>query len=980
MNYKSGPYFIYLFLLFSFSLFAQSPNEIIEITKEYDLTKLNFLQEKFSNDFLREKSNALSLASQKGWDITYTDGSGSYHELIRVSKTGTPIYYKTNNVAAAVSTRANYLHTGGGLGLDIEGQGMTAYVWDGGLARTTHQEFTGESGESRFTIGDTSSALNFHAAHVMGTIIASGVNASAKGMAPKAKGIGSDWNSDLSEATEAAANGMLVSNHSYGYNANDINDSRFGAYLEDARNWDDLMYNAPYYLQVNSAGNDGNNNTANGDPLEENSAFDKLNGDNTSKNSLIIANSQDAVIDAEGQLISVARNSGSSEGPTDDFRVKPDIMGNGTGLFSTYESSDTAYNSISGTSMASPNVAGSLLLLQQHYNNLNGNFMLASTLKGLALHTADDADIAGPDPHVGWGLMNTKVAAETITKRGFESWISEESLSNGETYTIKLKSDGFNPLLASISWTDKPGELSTGTNSSTPALVNDLDIRVTKDSEEFMPWKLTGVYSNEKGDNLVDPFERVDVENASGEYTITVTHKGTLTEDQNFSLVVTGIAGEFNFITDLSKKPVCTNSDVTFNFEYKQAITTTTQFSLEGVPAGVTGTLSSDSLDVDGILDVTFSNLEGLAVGSYEVNVVGDNGTDTQKRKVTIFVYSDSFSGYGSELELPLDGQDEVSPSTVVLSWKQNSNAQSYLVEVSETSSFDAILFTDTVTDTRFNLNNLNVDTIYFWRVQPTNQCGEGDYSTVFSFKTVDCVACDSFGNTSYDSSTTLVQFNTIDKASTKENGGYSDFKSTNTRVRRNESHNLTVKVNTAGNTSMHTLAWIDWNQNCSFDDEGEQYDLGDVRNVTNGSPSLSPLSITIPSDAVLGNVVMRITTMYNKDPTSCSVNFDGEVEDYTIIIEDEATASVEGFSFNGFNLYPNPSKGDFNLQFEVVNTDKVSVQLFDLRGRLINQKNFFNTQTNFSEEINFNKAVSGLYLVKITNGDKQTTRKLVIE
>ena len=980
MNYKYGHYFTYLFLLFSFSLFAQSPNEIIEITKEYDFTKLNFLQEKFSKDFLREKSNALSLASQNGWDITYTDGSGSYHELIRVSKTGIPIYYKTNNVAAAISTRANYLHTGGGLGLDVEGEGMTAYVWDGGLARASHQEYVGEVGESRFSIGDTSSALSFHAAHVMGTIISSGVNANAKGMAPKASGVGSDWNSDLSEATEAAANGMLVSNHSYGYITDNVSDSAFGAYLGEARNWDDLMYNAPYYLQVRAAGNDGNNNTANGDPLEGNSAFDKINGRKVAKNCLTIANGQDAVIDDEGQLISVDRNPGSSEGPTDDLRVKPDIMGNGTGLFSTYESSDTAYNSISGTSMASPNVAGSLLLLQEHYNNLNGNFMLASTLKGLALHTADDVDIEGPDPNVGWGLMNTKVAAETITKKGFESWISEESLSNGETFTIKLKSDGFNPLLASISWTDKPGQLSTGTNSSTPALVNDLDIRITKDSEEYMPWRLTGVYSNEKGDNLVDPFERVDVENASGEYTITVTHKGTLAEDQNFSLVVTGISGEFNFITNTSKKPACSNSDVTFNFEYRQAIATTTEFSLEGVPSGVTGTLSTESLDANGVLDVTFSNLEALAVGSYDINIVGDNGTETQTRKVTILIYSDSFSEYASELELPLDGQEEVSPSLVSLSWKENLNAQEYLIEVSDASSFDTILFTGTVSQTTFNINDLEVDSVYFWRIQPKNQCGDGEYSSVFSFRTVSCIACESSGHNLFDSSTTLVQFNTIDKSSTKENEGYSDFKSINTRVRRNESHNLTVKVNTAGNFSMHTVAWIDWNQNCSFDDEGEQYDLGDVTNVTNESPSLSPLSITIPSDAVIGNVVMRITTKFNSDATTCSTDFDGEVEDYTLIIENEATASIEDFSFNGFNLYPNPSNGDFNIQFEVVNTDKVSVQLFDLRGRLINQKNFFNTQTNFSEEINFNKAVSGLYLVKITNGDKQTTRKLVIE
>ncbi|QNM85572.1 T9SS type A sorting domain-containing protein [Polaribacter pectinis] len=92
------------------------------------------------------------------------------------------------------------------------------------------------------------------------------------------------------------------------------------------------------------------------------------------------------------------------------------------------------------------------------------------------------------------------------------------------------------------------------------------------------------------------------------------------------------------------------------------------------------------------------------------------------------------------------------------------------------------------------------------------------------------------------------------------------------------------------------------------------------------------------------------------------------------------AVASTKDFAFDGFNLYPNPSKGTFNLNFDVVNTDKVSVQLFDLRGRLINQKDFFNTKANFSEQITFNKTTSGLYLVKITNGNKQTTRKLVIE
>ena len=88
---------------------------------------------------------------------------------------------------------------------------MTAHVWDGGLARGTHQEFDGIGGDNRFTIGDNSTTLNFHASHVTGTIIASGFVASAKGMAPQALGVGYDWNSDESEVTLAASNGMLVS-------------------------------------------------------------------------------------------------------------------------------------------------------------------------------------------------------------------------------------------------------------------------------------------------------------------------------------------------------------------------------------------------------------------------------------------------------------------------------------------------------------------------------------------------------------------------------------------------------------------------------------------------------------------------------------------------------------------------------------------------------------------------------------------------
>ncbi|QNM85008.1 S8 family serine peptidase [Polaribacter pectinis] len=736
MNYKYLKISLLFLLFISVSITAQTPKEKQDITREYDLSKLKNLKEKFQKKFSEEKNRAILLATQRGWKIKYTE-NGTYYELMRISEEGKPLYYKTDNVDAAVSTRANFLHKDGGLGLDLEGQGMTAYVWDGGLARTTHQEYDGDGGENRFSIGDGTTELNFHAAHVMGTIISSGFEPAAKGMAPKAKGIGNDWDNDIAETTAAAAEGMLLSNHSYGFNADNIPDWTFGAYGEAAREWDEVMYNAPYYLTVFSAGNDGGNNSANAEPLEGNSSFDKINTNKTSKNSMVVANGQDATINADGTLSNVVRNSGSSEGPMDDLRIKPDIMGNGTGLYSSYESSDDAYSTITGTSMAAPNVTGSLLLLQQHHKESYGNFMRAATLKGLALHTADDTDIAGPDPHTGWGLMNTKVAAETITKNGFESWISEEVLSNGGTYSITVKSDGFNPLLASISWTDKPGEISDGTaNNPKAALVNDLDIRVTQGSNEYKPWRLTGVYSNEKGDNLVDPYERVDIDNPSGEYTITVTHKGTLAEDQRFSLIVTGISGEFTFLADSSEKGLCSENDAVFNFEYRQAVAGTTDFTLSGVPAGMTTAFSNQSLSANGNFTITFGNLENVPAGPYDIEVIGDNGNETQKRTIRLTVYHPSFSDNPSELEYPANGEKGISFTKIELRWKNNLNANNYKVEVSDSPSFTNIAYTGDVKSTTFGIEGLQSGTVYYWRIKPKNDCGIGEFSSIFSFQT----------------------------------------------------------------------------------------------------------------------------------------------------------------------------------------------------------------------------------------------------
>ncbi|MBV1889228.1 MAG: choice-of-anchor D domain-containing protein, partial [Proteobacteria bacterium] len=136
-----------------------------------------------------------------------------------------------------------------------------------------------------------------------------------------------------------------------------------------------------------------------------------------------------------------------------------------------------------------------------------------------------------------------------------------------------------------------------------------------------------------------------------------------------------------------------------------------------------------------------------------------------------------------------------------------------------------------------------------------------------------------------YNTGTRQVIFNTINNSTPAEDNDYSDFTGISTTVTQSSSYNLTVNVNTDGNYTLHTFVWIDWNQDADFLDAGESFDLGTAINVANGATSASPYSITIPGTSTTGTTRMRVSTKYNADPTSCETGFDGEVEDYSIII-----------------------------------------------------------------------------------------------
>ncbi len=263
----------------------------------------------------------------------------------------------------------------------------------------------------------------------------------------------------------------------------------------------------------------------------------------------------------------------SSWGPTDDGRIKPDVVAAGEHIYSTDIDQSTStndvnmsYRTVSGTSIAAPTVAGSLnLLVQLHRRQVgtNNQPMLASTLRALAIHTADEAgDHPGPDYRFGWGLFNALSAANLMTNN-FHSdslaHIKEVPLynirtvvTNGTTkdYTDYIKfpvvARGNEPLKVTLCWNDPPPQTlpAPALDSTKRMLVNDLNLYLTRyttvtnsntnintSMTRYRPWVLdpaNPARAARRGYNSRDNVEQVVVESpiTNGVYEVNVTKRG----------------------------------------------------------------------------------------------------------------------------------------------------------------------------------------------------------------------------------------------------------------------------------------------------------------------------------------------------------------------------------------------------------------------------------------------------------------------
>ncbi len=508
-----------------------------------------------------------------------------------------PLYRATCNANAAISSGANLLWAAP---YGVTGNGGTVGVWDASSALTTHQEYGG-----RVTTKDGSGATYDHSSHVVGTVCAAGINAAAKGMAPAVRVDSYDWNNDSDEMTARGAAvpgeaGMInISSHSYGINSGWVYsqspvytwygsgttaagyEDHFGQYNTYARDIDVLAYSMPYYLIFWAAGNDRGDNPATGnavaltpggasvpyDPALHppgdrtyKGGYDTVSYNGLGKNVLTVGALSDAVSGGLRSPGSAIMTSFSSWGPTDDGRIKPDVMANGNVLTSTSYAGDASYSTMSGTSMATPSAAGSAYLLVHLFHTLFTNqVMRASTLKALLIHTADDKGNAGPDYEYGWGLINVQAAADLLaayrSNAGTRRVVEDRVATSRTQVEVAFEWDGESPVKATLCWTDPAGSATASHDDRGGRLVNNLDLRVIgPDAAIHRPWVMPFVgdwslascaYAATVGSNMTDNVEQVLIAapSAAGVYTARVTFAGTLTNgSQPFSLILSGVA------------------------------------------------------------------------------------------------------------------------------------------------------------------------------------------------------------------------------------------------------------------------------------------------------------------------------------------------------------------------------------------------------------------------------------------------------
>ena len=224
--------------------------------------------------------------------------------------------------------------------------------------------------------------------------------------------------------------------------------------------------------------------------------------------------------------------------------------------------------------------------------------------------------------------------------------------------------------------------------------------------------------------------------------------------------------------------------------------------------------------------------------------------------------------------------------------------------------------------------------------------------------------------NTNVEPITSVVFADINNTTSETSTLSYEDFTSIQGNVSQESTYTVTFAGTTGGDYTDFFSVFIDWNQDGSFDNTNEKYEMGSITN-SNGTDGITATGdITVPTNALLGVTTMRVIKNYfdySSSPCSISSGF-GQVEDYKLNIGVLATNT---FNTSNLKFYPNPVKDILTItNNKIIDTVKIS----NLLGQEVLRVNL-NSE---NSQINISSLASGAYLVKIVSGKEIVINKII--
>jgi serine protease AprX len=442
----------------------------------------------------------------------------------------------------------------------FEGQGITALIMDEGAVRRTHQEFRREMkvpGTRVMVL--TKHSVSDHSTAIAGIMAGLGTAPAAKGMAPGLNVVSEDSIDSLRKLNLLAPRIQVavLSDNSHVFSKLDPltqslvwtgakttapKSSESGKYAGSTSELDSILRKFESLITFVPAVSS-----------KLDSPFKTVAGLCLAKNSLCVGTIEDIALSRP-----IALEAYSGGGPADDGRIKPDLVAGGHNVPSPSGKSDTSYLAMTdpmvGTSVAAGISALLMQLYAKHRATPNMHVPWSSVIKAILIHSATDAGTRGPDPFFGWGSINTRLAGQVIAQRdaagSFKHTIVTGAISATKPPDYRLTTTG-GPIKITLVWTDLPAPPNRGlVDDPTPALVNDLDIRLlAPDGTIYYPYSLDRAepvaIARTDRPNRVDNVEVIDVRKparSSDTWTLEIRARHLQGSSQPFAVVVSGLA------------------------------------------------------------------------------------------------------------------------------------------------------------------------------------------------------------------------------------------------------------------------------------------------------------------------------------------------------------------------------------------------------------------------------------------------------